>query len=334
MPISLPIGLLWLLSALCFLIVAVLFAIGENRWGFVAIPSVFLSQVLIILSWSDAKFGTIPNIVILVISVIGLGSFFIQNQFEKTVKADIKNNNTLATEILTEKDIAHLPTPVQKYLRYTKAVGRPKVKNFRAEFVGWIRSSGDSNYMNFHSTQYNFFQSPSRYFYITASKRGFPATALHLYQKEKATFVVKLLNWFPVIDAKGKKMTQGETVTLFNDMCFMAPATLIDKHISWEKIDDLIVKAVYRNGDYVISATLYFNEKGELVNFISNDRFETDGKKYENYPWETPVTDYKELKGYILPRKAKMIYKKPDGDFTYGEFEFKDLKYNVSDFNW
>lgn len=332
-PISRPLGTLWLLSAILFLFSAVMFATSKSWWGFVAILAVLLSQILIILSWPDAKFGTIPNIIILLVAVVSIGSFFIQSRFETTVRTDITNNNTLATEILTESDIAHLPAPVQKYLRYTKSVGQSKVKNFRAEFTGGMRSNPNDAYMSFHSTQYNFFQNPSRYFYMTASKMGLPATGLHLYQNENATFEVKLLNWLPVVDAKGEKMTQGETVTLFNDMCFMAPATLIDKRISWQEIDNLSVKAVYKNGNYAISATLYFSEKGELVNFISNDRFDTDGKKYESYPWETPVTEYKELNGYMLPSKAKLIYKKPDGDFTYGEFEFKDLKYNVSGFN-
>ena len=37
---------------------------------------------------------------------------------------------------LTEKDISHLPDPVQKYLRYSGAVGIPQVQNFHAVFSG------------------------------------------------------------------------------------------------------------------------------------------------------------------------------------------------------
>lgn len=163
---------------------------------------------------------------------------------------------------------------------------------------------------------------------------GLPATGLHLYQDKTATFEVKLLNWLPVVSARGEKMNQAETVTLINDMCFIAPATLIDKRIAWEQIDELSVKAVYANGDISVSAILYFNEKGELINFISPDRFETDGKKYQSYPWKTPVSEYKERNGYVLPSKAKLIYEKSDGDFTYGELEYKEVKYNVEQMVW
>jgi hypothetical protein len=118
--------------------------------------------------------------------------------------------------------------------------------------------------------------------------------------------------------------------TLFNDMCFIAPATLIDIKIIWETINDTTVKGIYKNGNNSISALLYFNEKGALLNFISNDRYETDGKTYTSYPWATPVEDYKMMNGYFLPGKAKLIYQKPEGDFTYGELVYKSVKYNLT----
>jgi hypothetical protein len=42
-------------------------------------------------------------------------------------------------------------------------------------------------------------------------------------------------------------MTQSETVTLFNNMCLMAPATLIDSAIVWEAIDARTTKARFTN---------------------------------------------------------------------------------------
>ena len=76
-----------------------------------------------------------------------------------------------------------------------------------------------------------------------------------------------------------------------------------------------------------------FNEQGELVNFISKDRFETkDGKVYKNYPWSTPVVDgYQEINGYRLAKAAKAIYRHPDGDFCYGEFMIKNVEYNCKE---
>lgn len=330
--ISKPIGIAWLTVTGFFLLYGILyFAAGKYAW-LVGLVAVIISQILIIFVWKDARFGTIPNLIILSVALVGLGSYLMHNEFTKRVKKDFMENNVLSTEILSENDMAHLPPIVQKYLYYTKSVGQQKIKNFRAEFIGGMRSEPEEEYMKLQSVQYNFYLKPSRYFYMTASKMNLPATGLHLYQNETATFEVRLLNWFKIVDAIGDKMNQAETVTLLNDMCFIAPATLIDSRISWQVLDDTTVKAQFKNERITVSAVLYFNELGELVNFISNDRFDTDGKKYNNYPWATPVTDYRTINGYFLPGRAKLIYQKPEGDFTYGELEYKSVKYNLTGF--
>lgn len=290
---------------------------------------VIVFQWFIVYFWENILLGTLINMVVLIISLVFLGRYLLQRDFIGHVKSDFLINNTLPTEILSDKDILYLPAIVQLYLRYTKSVGQPKIKNFRAEFTGGIRSKPSDEYMKVKTVQYNFYQAPSRYFFISASKMGIPATGLHLYHHENATFEVKLLNWFKVVDAKGEKMNQAETVTLLNDMCFIAPATLIDSRIRWEDVNDTTVKATFTNGNIKVSALLYFKPNGEIINFISNDRYSTDGKKYENYPWATPVEAFRMTNGYFLPAKAKLIYQQPEGDFTYGELEYKSVKYNL-----
>lgn len=135
--ISKPVGLLWLLSSVLFLLVLVFYLNQHEMWWKIGAIAVTLSQILIILSWSDAKFGTIVNIIIIVPIIISLaghlpGSY--QNQFKTEV--DKRLNQDTDEVLLTEEAIAHLPQPVQKYLGYTGAIGKEKVYNFRAVFHG------------------------------------------------------------------------------------------------------------------------------------------------------------------------------------------------------
>jgi hypothetical protein len=332
MTISKPMGVLWLINTLLFLTYGLLFILNFRQSWIIGLVAVIISQILVFIFWKDARYGTILNMIALAVCLVALGSSLIQNEFSKRVKADFLENNTLSTDILTQEDMAHMPVIVQKYLHYTKSIGQPKVKNFKCELSGGMRSNPGDEYMKVHSVQYNFYQQPSRYFHMEASKMGLPAAGLHLYQNATATFQVKLLNWFNVVDAKGSKMSQGETVTLLNDMCIMAPATLIDKRIRWEELDDLTAKAIFKNRDIEISAILYFDEKGELRDFVSHDRFETDGLQYTNSPWSTPLEDYKMINGYLLPGKGKLIYHRPEGDFVYGELEVNSVNYNLDRF--
>jgi len=249
--------------------------------------------------------------------------------YKNEVRAALKRTLTFKPEIINENDLAHLPQIIRQYLEYTGVTGKEKLFNVRIKFEGKIRSKPEGSWMTFISEQYNFFDKPARIFYIEAFKMGIPAKGIHLYKDEKASMVIKLAGLFKVVDAKGKEMDRGETVTVFNDMCCMAPAALIDKNIQWEIIDPLTVKAGYTNGSLTIYATLIFNEKCQLVNFISNERFETsDGKIYKNYPWSTPIKEYRDYNGIPTPSSALTIYHRPDADFCYGEFVLKEIEYN------
>jgi hypothetical protein len=125
-------------------------------------------------------------------------------------------------------------------------------------------------------------------------------------------------------------MNRGETVTMFNDMCLLAPASLIDNNIKWENIDSLTVKGTFTNQGNTISALLYFNEKGQLINFISDDRYlSSDGKTYKNYRWSTPVMEYKEINGRHLMHYGEAVWDTPEGQFCYGKFNLKETEYNL-----
>ena len=139
---------------------------------------------------------------------------------------------------------------------------------------------------------------------------------------------IKLFGLFPIVNIKGQSLFQAETVTIFNDMCLMAPATLIDKRIQWQEIDSFSVKALFTNNNTSISAILQFNEKGELINFISDDRIAVaDMKKYR---FSTPINNYKNINGFMLGTYGEAIWHYPDGNFTYGKFNLKNIEYNVT----
>ena len=330
--ISKPLGLLWLLTTLLFLVTAIFYYLDKDCWWVIAIAAVIISQILIILSWRDAKFGTMANLIILIPLCIAIAEN-LPTSYKKIFKIEVERGLKRYTmqEILTKEDIKHLPFPVQKYLIYTESIGKEKVHNFKANFRGEIKPKPDSDYLNFHSVQYNFFDQPARVFFIKSKMYGLPFQGLHLYVGSTATMQIKIASLFQVVDAKGPQMNRGETVTMFNDMCFFAPSTLIDKSITWETMDSLTVKARFTNQGNTITAILFFNETGELINFSSNDRYESaDGKVYKNYQWTTPVRNYKDFNRRKVPTYGEGIWHKPQGDYCYGKFNLIEIEYNLA----
>ena len=192
-----------------------------------------------------------------------------------------------------------------------------------------MREKG-KDWFPFRSVQYNFFDDPTRLFFMKAKMFGLPVLGYHDYQYAAANMDIRLLGLYAVVKAKGAEMNKAETVTVFNDMCLMFPASLIDKRIEWTPIDSFSAKATFTNSGNTIAATLYFNETGQLVNFISDDRYVVGDMK--QYRFSTPVKDYKLINGINVPTYGEATWHYPDGEFVYGTFNLKSIDYNVSDF--
>ncbi len=71
LPISRGWGLLWLATALTLATAGVLWLLQMDTWWIAAITGVILSQILVFLYWQDARFGTIPNVIIMIVLVAG-----------------------------------------------------------------------------------------------------------------------------------------------------------------------------------------------------------------------------------------------------------------------
>jgi hypothetical protein len=59
----------WLLATLLLLVAALGLALRRGWWPVVALVGVVVSQALIVCWWRDARFGTVPNLVILAAAV-------------------------------------------------------------------------------------------------------------------------------------------------------------------------------------------------------------------------------------------------------------------------
>lgn len=327
--ISKPMGILWLMACLLLLAVGIGFVTKKEWWPLLGIVAAIVSQIVIISSWRDAKFGTIANMLLLAVSIAAWAS----QRFEQVFIADVKRNlvpsATTHNSIITEADIAPLPAPVQRYLRYSGALNQPRLRNMHIVLEGQMRSKG-KDWFPFTTVQYNFFEKPTRLFFMKATMFGTTVPGYHRYENGRALMDVKLFGLFSVTKAQGDLMDKAETVTLFNDMCLMAPGSLIDKRVQWQPIDSLSAKAVFTNGAISISATLYFNEQGQLVNFVCNERYDVNNKK--EYRFSTPVTAYAPINGYTVLQKGSAVWHYPDGEFEYGQFILKDIDYNVTEY--
>jgi hypothetical protein len=233
--------------------------------------------------------------------------------------------------LITEADLAPLPAPVQRYLRFVGVVGKPRVQNFRVVFRGQMRPSPQAPWMNIAAEQYSFIPARTRLFFVRGARFGVPFDSLHMYADASATMRVKVASLIRVVDAHGPKMDQSETVTMLNDLFLLAPAALVDTPIAWRTIDDHTVEARFSNAGHTVGATLSFGDDGALTDFSSEDRYQSaDGKTYQLYRWSTPVSNYRDFHGYRIAAAGVAIWHEPHGPLPYARFDIAALDYNVA----
>ena len=329
--ISRPMGVLWL-AALVLLLLAGALLFAAPRWFWlVGLLGLVASQIAILTSWSDARFGTLANVILLAAVVYGAfawGPLGLRAEYERTVRDALAQSASRASpKIITESDLAALPPQVQRYLRFVGVVGTPRVHAFRARMTGRIRATASSAWMPFTAEQHNFYDPPRRYFWMDATRGGLPLDGLHAYDEAAASMRIRLLSLIPVVSLGGPAMMRTETVTVFNDLCVFAPSNLIDPSIRWRELDAHSVEATYTSGPHTIRAVLVFDDTGALVNFWSDDRpaLAEDGKTLQPQRWSTPLREYRSMGPLRLASRGEARYAPPSGEYAYIELEIQDV---------
>jgi hypothetical protein len=324
-------GLIWLVAAA--LILASLFALNvwPPWWWAIAVLAVIVSQATVVASWSDAKLATLGNIMLVMGAAHGFfnqGPTSFQASFDEEVAVRVAAPSSVA--VVTDAELAKLPEPVRRYLRATGVVGKPRVRSYRVLFSGRIRSSPEAPWMPFEAEQHSFVRPPVRLFLMRATKGGLPVQVLHRLVAGSATMRVRLLGVWPLVDASGPVMDRSETVTLLNDMCILAPASLLDASVTWQAIDADSARATFSNGRNTISALLTFDAVGLLTNFTSEDRSRAsaDGRSFSRAGFSTPLRDYRNYRGQRLASYGEAHFHPPSGEFAYGEFHVLDVQLN------
>ena len=331
-PISPAAGALWLIAAILLVGAALVVVLGGGWWWWLCLPGIVLSQGLITHSWGDARFGTLANLVIampllLLAADARPGSF--RSRFAQDRDALLMSAERTAT-LVTEADLVSLPPLMRTYLRRVGAVGRPHVHNLRVRFDAQMRSSAASPWMPATATQYEFFNPPARLFHMNATRAGVPLDILHRYVDGAATFQVRIVSLFPVVDKRGSVLTRAETVTLMNDIVVMAPAAVLDLPFTWVADGEHALLATFTNAGNTVAARLTFDALGDLVGFLSNDRTQEDASNSRNVPWSTPISQYREVDGIRIGSHGDANWVESTGEWTYGSFDIRSIAYNVT----
>jgi hypothetical protein len=235
---------------------------------------------------------------------------------------------------VTDDDLAGLPEPARRYLRFMGVVGRPRDWSFVANLTGRFRPSAEASWQALDSWQYNAATPDvARLFCMRLRFFGLPVQGRDIYLRGKGSLVIRPLDLFTVQDGRGPEFDLGELVTWLNDAVLFAPSMLLTEGMTWSAVDDGSFDLSFIDRGNAVTARVLVDKRGAVTEFRTNDRwYAPPGSKTPvRTPWTTPVDGWQSVDGRMLPTDARATWKCPEGDLTYGEFHIRpgDIVFNV-----
>ncbi|MDD2555977.1 MAG: hypothetical protein PHX16_06205 [Syntrophaceticus sp.] len=272
--------------------------------------------------------------VLVVIVVIALVFLLGENTkmkeiFKNEVQAEM-DKNAPNNEVITEEDISELPEPVQRYFRYCGYVGKEKMVNAKLIFDDVnFKMNVDQPWINLKYEQYNFVNEPARVVYMYTRMYGIvPFEGKDRYLDGYGNMLGQLLKKITLFDVTGREMDISAAGTFLSEI-LMVPSCALQDYIHWEEIDENHARAMIEYNDVKAEGIFTFNDQGEFVEFVTDERYmDTGDGQSEKHKWTAAVSDYVEKDGIKKPTKIKGIWNLPEGDYEYFNGTLTDVVYN------
>jgi hypothetical protein len=322
-------GLIWLLTTLLFLFVGVLILLHKEWVWMPAIIAILTSQILIFLNWHDAKFGTIPNLIILIFVIFSFAAWNFNGQIEKELDSLLSQTTVADSKVITAEMLAPLPVPVQKWLTNSGVVGKKPIQTAYFE---------QKTKMKLKPDQTQWYPADVKQ-YITIDRPGFlwkvnmkmfssiNVAGRDKFQDGQGAMTIKIGSLIPVVNMSNDDNTDQSTMQRYLMELVWYPSAVLSPYITWEKVDENSAKATMTYKGVSGSATFYFDESGN-VEKVSAFRYRDSGENAERKECIGEAKEFGVIGGIKIPTKVDITWVLDDGLFTWYRTEILSGKYN------
>ena len=289
---------------------------------------VLFSQILIFYFWSDAKFGSIANLIILIASVLAYFQFSFDRQMEEEIAQIKANTQELGSERISKADISHLPSIVQKWLDASGVLGREPISSVYLEQALQFRLKPEDQEWSPGTAQQYFSVEPPAFHWTTEMKMNSILKVLgrDRYMNGEGEMTIKILGILAVADVKADAKTNQATLQRYLAEIVWFPTAALSPYLEWKQIDSLSAKATMRYQGVEGSGTFHFNEAGEFTKFSTlrymdvNDESPTE--------WVVEAKRSAVMDGVKIPVRCEASWILESGEWNWLKLEIVDLSFD------
>lgn len=327
-PISKPMGLVWLSATVFFLMFAVLYITNTKYAWIFGILAVVISQILILFVWKDAKFGALPNVLILSVSVFLFSSCSFQRMIKQETTALLNQSKIKNEKIVTESNIENLPVPVQNWIRCSGSVGRPYINAGKVLQKAEMKLKPEQeNWMTAEAVQYTTIDKPGFIWSVDVKMNSLLRfVGRDKFENGKGEMLINMNSLINIVNERGEKLDEGTLQRYLGEMVWF-PSLALSEYITWEAMNDTTARATMTYMGTIGSGTFTFNANGDVTRFsaLRYKGNEADAKRHE---WVVNTDGYNTFEGIKVPSQMTATWKLEKGDWTWLKMEVTGIHYN------
>ncbi len=330
-PISKPMGFVWLAAAVMLLLYGLLNMLHYRHAWLLGLAAVVLSQYLIITSWKDARWGTLPNIILLLVVLTAMAwqGFEARSRHERIQL--LRADTGTADRLLQEEDLAALPAPVKRWLHRTGAVGKPLMRNGRIDQQASMQMKpGQDDWMEARAVQYSTLGTPGFVWTVEARMNSLLFfQGRDKFHNGKGEMLIRLNSLVGVVNQRGGKLDEGALQRFLGEMVWF-PSLAVSPAVVWEAIDDSTARATLSCGGISGSGTFHVNGAGDVTRFEAL-RYKGGEDDAVRYPWLMNISGYDSFGGIRVPVQMTSTWKLDTGDWTWLKLAVTSVSYNIEE---
>lgn len=330
-PISKGWGVVWLSGALLMAVSGAALLLGVELWWAVALLSVVVSQVAIGAHFSEAKFGTIANVVVLIAATVSFGGW----RFDQRTAALVQQLETLESQQPSFGDGSdNLPPPVRRYLEKVLPAGTPSIERAHLAQEGTFNTDLSKPVWKPFSAQQVSVTFPPGFVWSAdiAMFPGIHARVHDTYSNQTGLLAPSLLGLIPlgsVGDTAGD-VAQGELLRFLAEAPWY-PTVLRDATlVTWSALDDETAHARLTDGSVVVGLRFHFGKDDLIDEVYAESRGRTAGAETIDTPWRGRFWNYEQRKGVLVPIECEVAWLLDSGPAPYFRAKITSLEFRNS----
>lgn len=267
-------------------------------------------------------------LVFLIINSISMNSM-VDSEIEELI-TEAKNSEV---KIFSYEDLEGLPEPVQRYFRYTLKDGQEYIRFAKMKTSGEFRRPNEEKTADVTADEYFTAERPAFLFdahFANYPYIGFWVDVRDKYHHGKGDMYVNLFSGYNVLDTRGAKELDQTSFLRFIGQTVMFPTALLPSdYVRWESIDENSARIVVIDGDNSGTASVYFNEAGEITKWVTEGRYEHVNGNYRKIGTIGYRSNYREIDGVKVPMKFVIERVLSDGTReVFWKGEVIDIQFN------